>query len=77
MDLKQIYESTIAGNAPKVKELVEQALADGTNPGDIITNQLIPAMAEVGDRFARNEFFAPHCLASPLPMPAPITLPSR
>ena len=62
MDLKEIYESTIAGNAPKVKELVEQALAEGTNPGDIISNQLIPAMAEVGDRFARNEFYVPEML---------------
>ncbi|MCG2767800.1 MAG: B12-binding domain-containing protein, partial [Anaerolineae bacterium] len=62
MDLKEIYNSTIAGNAPKVKELVEQALAEGVHPGDIITNQLIPAMAEVGDRFARNEFYVPEML---------------
>jgi len=62
MDLKEIYESTIAGNAPKVKELVAQAVAEGVNPGDIITNQLIPAMAEVGDRFARNEFYVPEML---------------
>jgi len=62
MDLKQIYDSTIAGNAPKVKELVEQAVAQGTNPGEIITSQLIPAMAEVGDRFARNEFYVPEML---------------
>ncbi|MFH1929656.1 MAG: corrinoid protein [Chloroflexota bacterium] len=62
MDLKEIYDSTIAGNAPKVKELVEEALAEGVNPGDIITNQLIPAMAEVGDRFARNEFYVPEML---------------
>jgi len=62
MDLKEIYDSTLAGNAPKVKELVEQALAEGTKPGEIITNQLIPAMAEVGDRFARNEFYVPEML---------------
>ena len=62
MDLKEIYDSTIAGNAPKVKELVEEALGEGVNPGEIITNQLIPAMAEVGDRFARNEFYVPEML---------------
>ena len=62
MNLKEIYESTISGNAPKVKELVEQALAEGVKPGDIVTNQLIPAMAEVGDRFARNEFYVPEML---------------
>ena len=62
MNLKEIYESTIAGNAPKVKELVEQALAEGIEPGSILSNQLIPAMAEVGDRFARNEFYVPEML---------------
>jgi 5-methyltetrahydrofolate--homocysteine methyltransferase len=62
MDLREIYESTIVGNAPKVKELVEQALGEGAKPGDIITGQLIPAMAEVGDRFARNEFYVPEML---------------
>ena len=62
MNLKEIYDSTIAGNAPKVKELVEKALAEGVKPGDIITNQLIPAMGEVGDRFARNEFYVPEML---------------
>jgi len=62
MDLQEIYESTIAGNASKVKELVVQALAEGVKPDDIITNQLIPAMAEVGDRFARNEFYVPEML---------------
>ena len=62
MDLHEIYENTIAGNAPKVKELVQQALAEGVDPGSIISNQLIPAMAEVGDRFARNEFYVPEML---------------
>ena len=62
MDLKEIYENVIVGNAPKVKELVQQALAEGVEPGSIISNQLIPAMAEVGDRFARNEFYVPEML---------------
>jgi len=62
MDLKAIYESTIAGNAGAVKELIEQALEEGAEPGSIISGQLIPAMTEVGDRFARNEFYVPEML---------------
>ena len=62
MDLKEIYESTVVGNAPKVKELTEQALAEGVAPGQIITKYLIPAMGEVGDRFERNEFYVPELL---------------
>lgn len=62
MDLQPIYDSTVAGNAPKVKELTEQALAAGVAPDVIITKYLIPAMAEVGDRFERNEFYVPELL---------------
>ncbi|MCL6432589.1 MAG: corrinoid protein [Anaerolineae bacterium] len=62
MDLKQIYEYTVSGNAPKVKELTQQALAEGVSPSEIITKYLIPAMAEVGDRFERNEFYVPELL---------------
>lgn len=62
MDLKQIYDYTVVGNASKVKELSQQALAEGIAPGEIITKYLIPAMAEVGDRFERNEFYVPELL---------------
>jgi 5-methyltetrahydrofolate--homocysteine methyltransferase len=62
VDLKQIYDYTVSGNAPKVKELTEQALAEGVAPDEIITKYLIPAMAEVGDRFERNEFYVPELL---------------
>ncbi len=62
VDLKQIFEFTVAGNAPKVKELTQQALGEGVPPNEIITQYLIPAMAEVGDRFERNEFYVPELL---------------
>jgi len=62
VDLKQIYDYTVSGNAPKVKELTQQALAEGVAPDEIITKYLIPAMAEVGDRFERNEFYVPELL---------------
>jgi len=62
VDLKQIYEYTVTGNAPKVKELTQQALAEGAAPGELITKYLIPAMSEVGDRFERNEYYVPELL---------------
>jgi len=62
MDLKQIYEYTVLGNAPKVKEVAQQAVEQGVSPGEIITQYLIPAMAEVGDRFERNEYYVPELL---------------
>jgi 5-methyltetrahydrofolate--homocysteine methyltransferase len=62
MELRQIYDYTVMGNAPKVKELTQQALAEGVAPGEIINKYLIPAMAEVGDRFEKNEFYVPELL---------------
>ncbi len=62
MELREIYEYTVSGNAAKVKELVQQALDEGVAPSEIIAKYLIPAMGEVGDRFERNEFYVPELL---------------
>ena len=74
MDLKQIYDNTVAGNAPKVKELTQQALAEGVAPGEIISKYLIPAMSEVGDRFERNEFYVPELLIAARAMQAGLSI---
>jgi len=74
VDLKQIYEYTVTGNAPKVKELTQQALAEGVAPGEIITKYLIPAMGEVGDRFERNEFYVPELLIAARAMQAGLAI---
>ncbi len=74
MDLKQIYEYTVSGNAPKVKELTQQALAEGTAPSEIVTKYLIPAMGEVGDRFERNEFYVPELLIAARAMQAGLAI---
>lgn len=62
MDLQQIYERVIAGDAPGVKQLVEQAVSEGVSPSQIISRYLIAAMAEVGARFERQEFYVPEML---------------
>jgi methanogenic corrinoid protein MtbC1 len=36
MDLNQIYEHVVAGDPAKVKELTQQALAEGAAPIEII-----------------------------------------
>ena len=62
MDLQQIYERVIGGDAPGVKELVQQAVDEGVPPSEIISHYLIPAMTEVGARFERGEFYIPEML---------------
>jgi len=62
MDLQEIYEKTIAGDAPAVEKLVKRAVAEGMPASQVISHYLIPAMTGVGDRFERQEFYVPEML---------------
>ena len=61
-DLKAIAENLINGNAPAVKKGVEEALAEGISPQEILNGALLPAMDEVGYRFKNNIFYVPEVL---------------
>jgi 5-methyltetrahydrofolate--homocysteine methyltransferase len=61
-DFAQIAESVIRGQAPKVKELVQKALAEGAPVGDILREGLIKGMGVVGEKFKNNEFYVPEVL---------------
>jgi 5-methyltetrahydrofolate--homocysteine methyltransferase len=74
MDLQEIYERTIAGDAPAVEELVKRALGEGIPASQIISLYLIPAMTEVGDRFERQEFYVPEMLIAARAMQRGLTL---
>lgn len=74
MELQQIYERVIAGDAPRVKELVEQAVSEGVPPAEIISGYLIPAMTEVGARFERQEFYVPEMLIAARAMKTGLTV---
>lgn len=60
--LDTIYQAIIEGNASGVTEGVQQALEAGHNPGDILNQAMIAAMAEVGRRFEAQEYFVPEML---------------
>jgi len=60
--LKALYEDTLVGNAPAVKENVEQGLEDGMDPGSMLYDALIPSLEEVGARFERGDYFVPEML---------------
>ena len=57
INLKDIADSIIAGKAPKVKELVQQAVNDKVPPGKILNEGLIAGMDVVGAKFRANEFY--------------------
>ena len=58
------------GRAPKVKELVQQAIDEGIEPKQILEEGLLSAMSIVGDKFKRNEVFVPEVLVAARAMKA-------
>ena len=52
------------GRAPKVKELVQQAIDEGISAKDILEEGLLAAMSIVGEKFKKNEVFVPEVLVA-------------
>jgi len=64
MNLREIEYAVVQGDAAGVVSLLNQAVAEGVEPLAIVAEHLVPAMAEVGARFERGEFFVPEMLMS-------------
>jgi methylmalonyl-CoA mutase cobalamin-binding domain/chain len=60
--LQGLYDNTLIGNAPEVKDLTNAGLADGMDPEKMLYDALIPSLEEVGARFERGDFFVPEML---------------
>jgi methylmalonyl-CoA mutase cobalamin-binding domain/chain len=60
--LQQLYDDTLVGKAPEVREAVEQGLEQGLEPGRMLFEALIPSLEEVGARFERGDYFVPEML---------------
>ncbi len=62
------------GRAKNVKALVEQALAEGVDPRDILNEGLLAGMMIIGEKFKNNEVFVPEVLVAARAMNAGITI---
>ncbi|HZR94953.1 MAG TPA: corrinoid protein [Gaiellaceae bacterium] len=60
--LKGLYDNTLVGNAPEVKDLTNRGLEEGLGPEKMLYDALIPSLEEVGARFERGDFFVPEML---------------
>ena len=56
-DLKQLNKAIVDGDAKKAVEVTKAALAEGAKPLDLIQNNMIPAMDEVGKLFEEEDVF--------------------
>lgn len=61
-NFREIADVLKAGNAPKVKEMVQTALDEGVEPADIVNQALIVGMGEIGVLFKNNEVYVPEVL---------------
>lgn len=68
--LESIKEMTINGNAVKVVELANLAIAEGIGANDIIQNGFIAAMGIIGERFKKGEIYVPEMLIAARAMQA-------
>ena len=60
--LQGLFDNTLVGNAPEVKDLVNTGLEQDMSPESMLYDALIPSLEEVGARFERGDFFVPEML---------------
>jgi 5-methyltetrahydrofolate--homocysteine methyltransferase len=60
--LQGLFDNTLVGNAPVVKDLTNEGLGMGMDPETLLYDALIPSLEEVGARFERGDFFVPEML---------------
>lgn len=63
-NLQMITETLIAGDADKLRDLVQQAVDDSIDAGEILQKGLISGMGIVGDKMQSGEMFIPEVLMS-------------
>jgi methylmalonyl-CoA mutase cobalamin-binding domain/chain len=72
--LKGLYDFTILGKAPNVKDLTQAGLDQKMDPVAMLYQALLPALQEVGRRFEIGDFFVPEMLMSARAMQAALNL---
>ena len=70
MDLKEIYQNVVDGQAADVEAGVKAALVAGIPADEILSKALIAAMDEVGQRFEEGDLFVPEMLIAARAMQA-------
>lgn len=59
-----IYKAVLNGSMKNILDEVKAGLAAGMEPGVIVSEELIPAINEVGDLFEQQKYFLPQLIAS-------------
>lgn len=74
MELQELSLAVQKGKSKQVKELVNQAIAEGMPLKTILNEGLISAMAVVGDNFRLNKIYVPEMLVAARAMAAGLSI---
>lgn len=73
-DLTKLYEAILNGDSKASTTVTQEAIAEKTEPIELVTKYMIPAMDEVGRRFECSEYFVPELLLSARAMKSALEL---
>ncbi len=73
-DLQKLFDAVVNGDAPAARTITEEALAKGVDALTLVNQYMSPAMAEVGQRFERCDYFVPELLLSARAMKSALEL---
>ena len=71
---EDLFNAVLKGKRKDVATLVQQEIDKGTNVAEILLDSMVPAMAEIGDRFSRNEAYVPEMLIAARAMQAGLNI---
>lgn len=63
-DLTRLYEAVLNGDSKTAVTITKEAIAEKSDPMELVSKHMIPAMDEVGRRFECSEYFVPELLLS-------------
>ncbi|HSB15192.1 MAG TPA: corrinoid protein [Bryobacteraceae bacterium] len=61
-DTSKLYDAILNGDSKTAVAVTKEALADNSDPLELVNKAMIPAMDEVGRRFECEEYFVPELL---------------
>jgi 5-methyltetrahydrofolate--homocysteine methyltransferase len=73
-DLKKLHDAILNGDAKTAVAVTQEALAEKTDPQEMIQKAMIPAMDEAGKRFECEEYFVPELLLAARAMKGSLAL---
>ena len=74
VEVERLHKAILTGDAKTAVAITQQAIAEKMSAASLISDVMIPAMAEVGRLFETEEYFVPELLLSARAMKAALEL---